>query len=262
MFVSIWNLKKKDASILIYNDIFAVMNEFYDDQLGPVVIKRNGRAKKIIVRRKYNVVEVTVPSRLSNKEIIEHFKNLKPKILALPKQEVVKITEESVIETFTFNVEIVRQTRFDDKIGMHLNNGILKLDVHPSLDISSLHIQLMLKDMIIYALRAEAKRVLPTKVLRFAKKLGLEVNEIKINKSKHRWGSCSEKKNITLSLFLMMLPEHLIDYVILHELAHTIELNHSRRFWQILDKFCNGKAEELNHESTYWDTDYLFCLKQ
>lgn len=253
---------KKDASILIFNDIFATMNEFYDDELGRVVIKRNGRAKKVIVRRKYNAVEVTVPSRLSNKEIIEHFKNLKPKILALPKQKVVKITEESVIETFTFNVEIVRQTPFDHKIGMHLNNGILKLDVHPSLDISSLHIQLLLKDMIIYALRAEANRVLPKRVLRFAKKFELEVNEIKINKSKHRWGSCSEKKNINLSLFLMMLPQHLIDYVILHELAHTIELNHSPNFWQLLDVFCNGKAKELDCEATHWTTDYLLCLKQ
>ena len=253
---------KKDASILIYSDIFAIMNEFFDDDLGPVVIKRNNRAKKVIVRRKYNVVEVTVPSKLSNKEIKKHFENLKPKILALPKQEVVKITEESIIETLTFDVAIARQTPFDDKIEMRLHNGVLTLDVHPSLDISSVEIQLVLKDMIIYALRTEAKRVLPTKVLRFAKKLGLEVNEVKINKSKHRWGSCSNKKNINLSLYLMMLPEHLLDYVILHELAHTIELNHSARFWQLLDVFCDGKARKLDYDSSNWTSDYLICLKQ
>lgn len=238
------------------------MDDFFDKELGLVVIKRNSRAKRVIVRRKHNAVEMTVPSRLSSKEIKGHFESLKPKILGLPIKEVVKITEESNIKTLTFKVEIVRQTSFDDKIGMHLSNGVLKLDVHPSLDISSLYIQLTLVDQIVYAMRAEAHRVLPSKVLYFAKKHGFKVNEIKINNSKHRWGSCSNKKNINLSLFLMMLPEHLIDYVILHELAHTIELNHSPRFWELLDKLCNGKAKELDRESTYWDNDYLYSLKQ
>lgn len=238
------------------------MEDFFDKELGLVVIKRNSRAKRVIVRRKHDAVEMTVPKQLAKKEIKKHFEKLKPQILALSVREVIKIDEQSNIETFTFKVEIVRQTSFDDKIGMDLSNGVLKLDVHPSLDISSLHIQLILKDLIIYALRAEAHRVLPSKVLYFAKKFGFKVNEIKINNSKHRWGSCSNKKNINLSLFLMMLPEHLIDYVILHELAHTIELNHSPKFWELLDKLCNGKAKELDRESTYWDSDYLYSLKQ
>lgn len=238
------------------------MNDFIDKELGLVVIKRNSRAKKVIVRRKHNAVEVTVPKHMPKREIKKHFINLKPRILKLPKREVVKINEQSDIKTFTFDVVITHKSLYKDKVGMSLKQGVLTIDVPQQHDINHNKIQSTIKDLIIQALRHEAKRVLPNKVATFARKFNLQVNQVKINNSKLRWGSCTNKKNINLSLFLMMLPEHLIDYVILHELAHTIELNHSPRFWEVLDAFCNGKAQVLNHESTYWDTDYLYCLKQ
>ena len=238
------------------------MNDFFDKDLGPVIVKKNSRSKKVIVRRKHNAVEMTVPTRLTKSEIKKHFDNLKPKILLLPVKEVIKITELSVIKSHTFDVMITRSALQSDQIRMTLKNGILTIDVPAQYDINKDNIQLIIKEFLIDALRHEAKRVLPKKVNSFAEKWGLKINEIKINNSKLRWGSCTNKKNINLSLFLMMLPERLIDYVILHELAHTIELNHSKRFWQILDQLCDGKAQELNQECTYWDTDYLYCLKQ
>ncbi len=238
------------------------MNDFYDKDLGVVVVKRNSRAKKVIIRRKHNAVEVTVPARMSKQEIKKHFDDLKPQVLLLPVKEIAKITEQSDIKTLTFDAVITHKSVYSDKVSMSLKKGILTIDVPKQYDINDDSVQLAIKDLLIYAMRHEAKRVLPQKVRAFAKKLNLSVNEVKINNSKLRWGSCTSQKNINLSLFLMMLPERLIDYVILHELAHTIELNHSPRFWQILDSFCNGKAEELNHESTYWNTDYLYSLKQ
>ena len=238
------------------------MDDFFDKDLGTVVVKRNNRAKRVIVRRKHNTVEMTVPTRLTKNEIKKHFDKLKPQILTLSVREVVKITEESNIKSHTFDVVITRQSLYNDKVNMSLKEGIVSIDVPAQYDINEDYVQAAIKNSIIHALRHEAKRVLPNKVRTFATKLNLSVNEVKINNSKLRWGSCSNKKNINLSLFLMMMPERLIDYVILHELAHTIELNHSQRFWQILDRFCNGKAQELNQESTYWDTDYLYWLKQ
>ena len=73
------------------------MNDFLDKELGPVVVKRNSRAKKVIVRRKHNAVEMTVPARMTQSEIKKHFNDLKPQILKLPVKEVIKITEESEI---------------------------------------------------------------------------------------------------------------------------------------------------------------------
>ena len=97
-------------------------------------------------------------------------------------------------------------------------------------------------------LRKEAKEYLPDRLQVLAGMHGFTYGSIRIAKSKSRWGSCSSKKNISLSLFLMQLPSHLIDYVILHELCHTVEMNHSPKFWELLDKVCDEKAKALRKE--------------
>ena len=98
------------------------------------------------------------------------------------------------------------------------------------------------------ALRRNAKIVLPPRLYMLSMKHGLPYEQLKINSSKGRWGSCSAKKHINLSCYLMLLPSHLIDYVLLHELAHTKEMNHSEKFWALLDKLTDGKAKALRKE--------------
>jgi len=97
-------------------------------------------------------------------------------------------------------------------------------------------------------LRKKALEYLPDRLQILAGMHGFTYGSIKISKSKSRWGSCSSKKNVGLSLFLMKLPLHLIDYVILHELCHTVEMNHSPKFWELLEKVCMGKAKALRKE--------------
>jgi predicted metal-dependent hydrolase len=96
--------------------------------------------------------------------------------------------------------------------------------------------------------RAQAKALLPTELERLATLHGFKYNSVKIRKTKTRWGSCSSKGNINLSLFLMQLPAHLIEYVLLHELCHTVQMNHSPAFWALLDKCTGGKAQALRKE--------------
>ena len=74
---------------------------------------------------------------------------------------------------------------------------------------------------------------------------GFHYNGVTIKDMSSRWGSCSNRKHINLSLLLMTLPWHLIDYVLLHELCHTVELNHSDRFWALMDRVTDGKALQL-----------------
>jgi len=82
-----------------------------------------------------------------------------------------------------------------------------------------------------------AKRYLPARTAELAQQLGVTPSIVKINSAKTRWGSCSYKrKSINYSWRLMMADEAVIDYVILHELAHLIEPNHSVRFWNLVEK--------------------------
>ena len=69
----------------------------------------------------------------------------------------------------------------------------------------------------------------------YQKQLGVSPNKITFGLRKSRWGSCSSKKNITINWLLAMSPQHISDYVIVHELCHLIEMNHSRHFWRLVE---------------------------
>jgi predicted metal-dependent hydrolase len=82
--------------------------------------------------------------------------------------------------------------------------------------------------------RHKAKEKLEPQVLKYAKQMGVEYKEVKIIEMKKRWGSCTNQGNIILNLHLIKAPMYVIDYVIVHELAHLIEYNHSKKFWNIV----------------------------
>lgn len=82
-----------------------------------------------------------------------------------------------------------------------------------------------------------AKKLLPPKVEARARELGIAVTGVKVSSARRRWGSCSARGAISLAWRLLLLPEELCDYVIDHELAHRMELNHSPRFYEALDRF-------------------------
>lgn len=97
-------------------------------------------------------------------------------------------------------------------------------------------------------LRVEAKRYLPQRVEELSALTGLKYGRLSIRASRTRWGSCSVQNDINLSLYLMKLPSHLIDYVILHELCHTRHKDHSERFHSLLDSLCGGRDKEFARE--------------
>jgi predicted metal-dependent hydrolase len=91
--------------------------------------------------------------------------------------------------------------------------------------------------------RAKAKRKLSRRLNYLSAKYGFTYNRVFIRNQRTRWGSCSHKDNISLNMKLIRLPDELIDYVILHELVHTRFKNHSKQFWDELDKILlNGKG--------------------
>lgn len=238
------------------------MNEVIDKELGKILIKRNARAKRVIARRHHNYFQITVPSYMPNKDILKRIEELRTRMLELPEQKIEKIDINTSFTTATFDVALFRISNTNNSIYYNLKDGKLKIKIPDHFDIESNPVQDTLRQIIIDNLRKEAKRVLPPKVEFFANRWNLKVKNIKIGSSKTRWGSCSNKKNINLSLFLMMMPNHLIDYVILHELAHIEELNHSSNFWNLLNIFCESRCNELDKESRNYISPQLKFLKQ
>ncbi len=95
--------------------------------------------------------------------------------------------------------------------------------------------------------RGKAKAYLTLRINHLANKYGFEFNKLFIRNQKTRWGSCSSRDNISLNMKLVFLPVELQDYVILHELVHTREKNHSKKFWNELDKLV-GDAKGLRKQ--------------
>ena len=93
-------------------------------------------------------------------------------------------------------------------------------------------------------LKKEAKEYIFHRTSEFASEYGIEYNNIRITSARTRWGSCSSKKNLSFSYRLIQVPLDVIDYVIIHELAHLKHMNHSKQFWNNVGSMMDDYKEK------------------
>ncbi len=98
----------------------------------------------------------------------------------------------------------------------------------------------------------EFREMIHELVKKFSLELDVTVNKVYFRRMKSRWGSCSSRNNISINKYLKYLPEALIEYIVFHEVAHLVELNHSKRFWDIIRKKFNNYKEIEKELSIYW----------
>ncbi|MFC1938894.1 M48 family metallopeptidase [Chloroflexota bacterium] len=99
--------------------------------------------------------------------------------------------------------------------------------------------------------KTKAKTTLVQRLKWLASNHGFSYNRVFIRNQKTRWGSCSSKNNISLNMKLVRLPDDLVDYVILHELAHTIRKDHSKAFWAEMDKLVENRKQMSSQLRSY-----------
>jgi predicted metal-dependent hydrolase len=113
-----------------------------------------------------------------------------------------------------------------------------------------------IKSKVVKIYKKLAKQHLTERLEHFQSLMGVAVTTIRISSAKKRWGSMSSKKGVSFSWLLIMANDDLIDYVIVHELAHIVEMNHSAQFWEIVKnilpdyKLRQAKLKELNHRTS------------
>lgn len=221
---------------------------FHDDEFGEVEIRYVASARKYILRCIKGKVVLTLP-RKRDRELGIQFLNDSRDFCRkmLPKSK--RTDSESFFDentnwkSLTFSLKIVP---YDcSKYSYNLKDGVLYFYYPKDVNVCTEKFQSIVKKLLTNVLLCEAKIFLPSRLKMWAEKYGFVYNSCVIKNISSRWGSCSSKKNINLSLFLMKLPIELVDYVLLHELCHLKEMNHGPQFWDLLDSFTEGKAKNL-----------------
>lgn len=124
---------------------------------------------------------------------------------------------------------IVNQTNGELSVTKQGQHIYIKLPSDMSLDDGA--VKNDIRRVVIDALRIEAKSYLPRRLMFIAQKYDYNYQKVQFRHASGRWGSCSSNGTISLNIALMKLPFELIDYVLIHELSHTVQMNHSQQFW-------------------------------
>jgi hypothetical protein len=253
-------VKKEAQNTLPRSDQHKTNSSIRLNGIGEVMLQWSARAKNLRLRVDKNGVTAILPIHYSEQaalSFIEEKRNWIARSLAKQKE----ILEANTV--FTENTSF--NTRFHTlTLERHNRNTIKSLVAQNRIRVwfpefaapEDERIQKVVRRAIEEAWRVESKKYLPARVAELARKHNFIYKRISIKNAKSRWGSCSAENNINLNLQLMRLPEHLIDYVILHELVHTTHKHHRPGFWNKLEEVLPGARKfdkELNrYHLRFW----------
>jgi len=224
------------------------------DDIGHVRFRKSLRGRNLTISvRPLKGVFVTVPEFVSFEDARKFVLKKKGWI----KKQQVKIAGlESGITLFDISTpfktreHILRlQTHDKASIKTVITKAFINVYYPGYADVRDIRIQRTIRQAIVETWRLEAKKILPPLVDSLACKYGFRYNKVTVRNNKTRWGSCSKDNNISLNLHLVRLPSHLREYIVLHELAHTVYKHHGKQFWDLLDTL-TGKARMLDKELT------------
>ena len=229
---------------------------YFLKQVGEVIIRKRRGSRRLSIRiNPSGEVRMVIPYTSSYSSAIQFLESKRDWILQTrarirqdrPEKQI--FTEDNLPRTRYHEFLITRVNTQD--LSFRLSPGLCEILVPENFQVEGEVGQKWIKRAYTEALRREAKVFLVGRCAELAKKNGFKIKDIKVKDMKTRWGSCSSRGNINLNLHLMQLPERLIDYVLFHELVHTLHPNHSAAFWSELDKYV-GDSRKLARETRGW----------
>lgn len=222
------------------------------DGIGKVIFKKSGKAKQVnITVKPFMDVVVSVPEnidvKLAEDAVLKNINWIKREKLRMKKVES-KYTTFKVGQVFEVkDLEFTIKKKGKETDVLKTNDNQFTILIPSNCKIKDLKIQQFIRDIIEEEVKKFAKVYLSDKALRLAKKNNIAITNTSIRKSKTRWGSCGNNNTLNLSYYLMFLPDYLIDYAILHELAHVKIKDHSKAYWMYLESLVKG-ARKLDVE--------------
>jgi predicted metal-dependent hydrolase len=222
-------------------------------QIGEVQFVPSATAKYLRISLKpFGGIRVTVPQRATIQQAKAFVETKKDWILqaqsrvATHEKQYTVFTPDTVFRTRNRQVQLHPWKSAQFRV--QLSKDILKIFYPHEIDLQTNQAQEIIREYIIQTIRKEAKEYLPQRTEQLAAEHGFAYRGVTVKNVSSRWGSCSATDHINLNIHLVRLPQHLSDYVILHELTHTVHKNHGNFFWKYLDMITGGKAKQLAAE--------------
>lgn len=205
-----------------------------DKEFGKITIRRSIRAKQVRIKvAPDGTLRASLPMYapiLLVKHLVKTSRNELRSMLSRAKPEYEYVNGMQIGKSHTLVIHKTNGQNFN--VSLHGQQIIVKLPQDKNLYDNI--IEREIRDKIIAALRIEAKSYLPKRLSFLADKYGYSYDKVKFSHASGRWGSCSSNGTISLNIALMKLPFELIDYILIHELSHTKQMNHSSSFWNLV----------------------------
>lgn len=206
----------------------------YDAEFGKVTVRRSARASHVRLR-----VAPDGTLRASLPLYAPSF--LVKRLIASSRKELRELLKQSQPDiSFSDGMRIGKShslhVREGNDLSVKRRKQRIEVTLAPGQQLSDQEVITEIRPIVQAALRIEAKSYLPKRLAYLASQLGYHYETVRFSHASGRWGSCTSEGTISLNIALMKLPFSLIDYVIVHELAHTKHLNHSPDFWDEVER--------------------------
>ena len=202
-----------------------------------VILKPNKRAITLTIKPEKGIV-ISAPHSITQSTLLEVIEKrrvwLRKHLESIYQKKKHKSVFSPDIDFKTRQHRLVLEKHAVPKITSSVSHGVIRVVIPFSINWEEETVQNAIQKAIIEALRIEAHQYLPVRLYELSQKYHFKISGLNIKNMKTRWGSCSSRGNINLSIFLMLLPNHLIDHILLHELCHLREMNHGKNFKSLL----------------------------
>lgn len=217
-----------------------------DEEFGEITVRRSGRASHVRIRvAPDGRLRASVPLYAPLYMVKRLVKNSRAELRAMLTQTQPDTDyHDGMLIGKSHSLVVQNSIQSHASVTRHGQQIIVRLPRGESLNTAAVTREI--RDTIIKALRIESKSYLPKRLAFLAEKHGFAYEKVRFSHAGSRWGSCSSAGTISLNIALMKLPFELIDYVLIHELSHTIHMNHSDDFWRCVK---TGDPDYVTHRA-------------
>lgn len=209
------------------------MATIHDDEFGEITIRRSVRARSIRISvAPDGTLRASLPPYAPLFALKRLVKSSRPQLRKMLEQQMPTYVLQNGMTIGKSHKLVVGKSI---RTSVRRSGQSIVVALAPGDSLSRPATERMVRDAIIAALRIEAKNYLPRRLKHLAEQHGYHYEKARFSHASSRWGSCSTNGTISLNIALMKLPFELIDYVLIHELCHTKQMNHSPKFWRLVE---------------------------